>query len=105
MAEQPGFFDSEERLKALSAAGDPLERLAAVIDFELFHGDLERALARSDRSKGGRLPPAFAGEGSMMRCWCSCVDGPCGARVVVIIAVGRVHSCVRPVIAVHDRWP
>jgi hypothetical protein len=28
MAGQPGFFDSDERLKALSAAGDPLERLA-----------------------------------------------------------------------------
>jgi transposase, IS5 family len=38
-------------LKALSAGGDPLERLAAVIDFEVFRGDLERALARSDRSK------------------------------------------------------
>jgi hypothetical protein len=30
MAGQPGFFDDEERLKALSAAGDPLERF----DFE-----------------------------------------------------------------------
>jgi transposase, IS5 family len=29
MAGQPGFFDGEERLKALSAAGDPLERLTA----------------------------------------------------------------------------
>jgi hypothetical protein len=28
MAGQSGFFDGEERLKALSAAGDPLERLA-----------------------------------------------------------------------------
>ena len=36
MAGQPGFFDGEERLKALSAAGDPLERLAQVIDFEVF---------------------------------------------------------------------
>jgi hypothetical protein len=25
MAGQPGFFDSDERLKALSAAGDPLD--------------------------------------------------------------------------------
>lgn len=45
-----------ERLKALSAAGDPLERLAAVVDFEVFRGDLEQALSRSDRSKGGRPP-------------------------------------------------
>jgi IS5 family transposase len=56
MAGQPGFFDSDERLAWLSAAGDPLERLAAVVDFELFRGELERALQRSDRSKGGRPP-------------------------------------------------
>jgi transposase, IS5 family len=56
MAGQPGFFDRDERLKALSAAGDPLERLAAVVDFEVFRGDLDAALARADRSKGGRPP-------------------------------------------------
>jgi len=56
MAGQPGFFDGEERLKALSAAGDPLERLAAVVDFEVFGGALERALARAGRSKGGGRP-------------------------------------------------
>jgi hypothetical protein len=54
MAGQPGFFDSDERLKALSAAGDPLERLSQVIDFEVFRGELEAGLLRSDRSKGGR---------------------------------------------------
>jgi transposase, IS5 family len=36
MAGQPGFFDWERRYAALSTAGDPLERLARVIDFELF---------------------------------------------------------------------
>jgi transposase, IS5 family len=56
MAGQPGFFDGEERLKALSAASDPLERLAAVIDFEVFREDLESALSRSDRARGGRPP-------------------------------------------------
>lgn len=56
MAGQPGFFDQDERLQALSAAGDALERLAAVVDFEVFRGELERALSRSDRSKGGRPP-------------------------------------------------
>ena len=35
MVGQPGFFDSDERLKALSAAGDPLERLAKVVDCRL----------------------------------------------------------------------
>src|SRR5579872_5796925 len=56
MVVQPGFFDAEERLRALSAAGDPLERLKAVVDFELFRLDLEAALRRTDRSKGGRPP-------------------------------------------------
>jgi transposase, IS5 family len=53
---RPGLFDLDERYAALSAAGDPLERLAAVVDFELFREELERALARSDRAKGGRPP-------------------------------------------------
>jgi len=33
-----GLFDSDERLKALSSPGDPLERLAQIIDFEVFRG-------------------------------------------------------------------
>src|SRR5579859_42926 len=57
MRGQAGFFDVEERLKELSAKGDALERLSAVVDFELFRDDLERAVPRSDGSKGGR--PAF----------------------------------------------
>src|ERR1700726_5216496 len=56
MAGQSGFFDVDERLKQLSAKGDALERLNGVGDFELFRADLERAVPRSDRSKGGRPP-------------------------------------------------
>ena len=56
MAGQPGWFDLDERYAALSAAGDPLERLASVVDFELFRADLDAALDRSDRAKGGRPP-------------------------------------------------
>jgi len=56
MAGQPGFFDLSERYEALSAAGDPLERLAAVVDFELFRGPLIAALRRGSRAKGGRPP-------------------------------------------------
>jgi transposase, IS5 family len=56
MAAQPGFFDADARLRALSAAGDPLERLKAVVDFELFRADLEATLNRADRSRGGRPP-------------------------------------------------
>lgn len=56
MVAQPGFFDLSDRYTALSAAGDPLERLAAVVDFEVFRGPLVAALRRSARGKGGRLP-------------------------------------------------
>jgi|SRR5215213_581765 len=56
MRGQAGFFDLDERLKELSAKGDALERLDAIVDFELFRPDLARAVARSDRSKGGRPP-------------------------------------------------
>jgi IS5 family transposase len=56
MVAQPGFFDLEERLARLSAKGDELERLSAVVDFELFRSELERAVPRADRAKGGRPP-------------------------------------------------
>src|SRR5215469_5069519 len=57
MRGQPGFFDVDERLRQLSAKGDSLERLNAVVDFGLFRADLENAVPRSERAKGGR--PAF----------------------------------------------
>ena len=57
MRGQAGFFDLDDRLKELSAKGDHLERLSAIVDFELFRADLVRAVPRSDGSKGGR--PAF----------------------------------------------
>lgn len=53
---QHGFFDVDERLAALSAAGDPLDRLSAVVDFELFRPVLDAVLARSDRSTNGASP-------------------------------------------------
>jgi transposase, IS5 family len=56
MVGQPGLFDIDERLKDLSAKGDDLERLNAIVDFELFRPDLEHAVPRSDRVKGGRPP-------------------------------------------------
>jgi hypothetical protein len=54
VAGQPGFFDADERLKAVSVAGDPLQRLSKVVDIEVFREELEAALVRSDRAKGGR---------------------------------------------------
>ena len=56
MAGQPGFFDLPDRYEALGAAGDPLERLAGVVDFAVFRGPLMSALRRSVRGKGGRPP-------------------------------------------------
>jgi len=57
MRGQRGFWDVEDRLKELSAEGDPLEKLASTVDFELFRPVLAKALRRRIRSKGGR--PAF----------------------------------------------
>lgn len=48
MAEQPGFFDANERLQALSAVGGALERLKPAVDLELFRPDLEAARHRAD---------------------------------------------------------
>src|SRR3954466_12096612 len=57
MQGQAGFFDVDERLKELSAKGDHLKRLNAIVDFEAFRSDLARAVPRSDGARGGR--PAF----------------------------------------------
>ena len=57
MVDQPGFFDMSDRLRELSAKGDDLERIAALVNFEQFRPELERAVPRGNGSKGGR--PAF----------------------------------------------
>ena len=57
MAVQRGFWDVEDRLKELSAEGDPLEKLSATVDFEMFRPLLQKAFGRADPSKGGR--PGF----------------------------------------------
>ena len=54
---QPGFWDVEERLRELSARGDPLEKLTATVDLETFRADLVAALGPRDPGKGGR--PGF----------------------------------------------
>lgn len=57
MGQQPGFFDVDGRLRELSAKGDDLERIAGVVEFEMFRPELEEAVPRSNGAKGGR--PAF----------------------------------------------
>jgi len=54
MADQRGFFDLDERYAALSKAGDPLERLSKVVDFEVFRAELDAALQLSDGARGER---------------------------------------------------
>lgn len=56
MPSQPGFWSVEERLKELSAQGDPLEQLEQIVDFELFRSALATATGPVDRCKGGRPP-------------------------------------------------
>lgn len=56
MSDQPGFFDLEHHYERLSATGDPLERLVGAVNFEAFRYRLEKALKRSDRTRGGRPP-------------------------------------------------
>ncbi len=52
MRGQPGFWDVDERYTRLSEAGDPLEKLNAVVPWEVFRKPLAKALKRSDGSKG-----------------------------------------------------
>ena len=56
MAGQRGFWDVEHRLAELSRQGDPLEKLATTVDFEIFRPTLAKTLKRQDSSKGGRPP-------------------------------------------------
>ncbi|EPY00908.1 IS5 family transposase [Magnetospirillum fulvum] len=56
MGQQPGLFDLEERYAELSKAGDPLEKLLGVVNFEAFCYRLDKALNRSDRARDGRPP-------------------------------------------------
>jgi len=56
MAGMPGFFDVDERRRRLSELGDQLEAYARAVDFEAFRPDLEKALAYSTGTQGGRPP-------------------------------------------------
>ena len=56
---QPGFFDLERRLDALSAKGDPLETIKTTVPWEAFRADIEAATgkkAEARKSNAGRKP-------------------------------------------------
>jgi len=56
MGNEPGFFNFDDRLQRLSDLGDQLEAYGRVVNFEAFRPDLEKALAYSSGSHGGRPP-------------------------------------------------
>jgi len=54
---QPGFFDLEKRLQSLSAKGDPLEVISAIVSWESFRVQIETAVCASSdarKSNAGR---------------------------------------------------
>jgi len=52
----PGFFDIDRRLESISRMGDPLERLATGIPWELFRPLLEKVREKERKSPAGRKP-------------------------------------------------
>jgi hypothetical protein len=56
MSIQFGFFDLHKRFSKLSEAGDALERLDALIDWEMFRPELERIDRKERKSAAGRKP-------------------------------------------------
>jgi hypothetical protein len=53
---QPSFFDIERRAAKLSELGDPLVRLNAEIDWEVFRADLNRVHEKVRKSNAGAKP-------------------------------------------------
>jgi IS5 family transposase len=53
---QAGFFDIDRRLESISRMGDPLERLAVEIPWELFRPLLEKVREKDRKSAAGRKP-------------------------------------------------
>ena len=56
---QLGFFDADRRLSALSAKGDPLEAINALMPWESFRADIEAVVLTPEearKSTAGRKP-------------------------------------------------
>ena len=56
---QPGFFDADKRLSALSDKGDPLEAISALVPWESFRTDIEAVVLTPEaekKSRAGRKP-------------------------------------------------
>ncbi len=53
---QHGLFDFERRLSRIDKNGDPLSKISATIDFEIFRKDLERVFVKERKSNAGAKP-------------------------------------------------
>lgn len=56
---QFGFFDADKRLSALSAKGDPLVGISALVPWETLRDDIEAVVLTADearKSSAGRKP-------------------------------------------------
>src|SRR3979490_51912 len=56
---QMGFFDADKRLSMLSAKGDPLVSICALVPWEMFRGDIEAVVLTAEearKSNAGRKP-------------------------------------------------
>jgi IS5 family transposase len=51
---QINFFAEDNRLERLSEMGDPLEKIAGTIDFEMFRSILNKVFRKEKKSQGGR---------------------------------------------------
>ena len=56
MSIQFGFYDLHKRFSKVTEAGDALERLDAVVDWEMFRPELERIDRKERKSAAGRKP-------------------------------------------------
>jgi hypothetical protein len=63
MARQAGLFDVEERLREMSAKGDDLERVNALVDFEAFRPELGASIYLADQGFRDSLACAVSGGG------------------------------------------
>ena len=56
MGKQMIMFGADIQLERLTKLGDPLERIDAAIDWEIFRAPIVKRLRKDDYSKGGRPP-------------------------------------------------
>jgi len=56
MGKQIIFYGADRQLERLSKLGDPLEKINAAIDWEMFRAPICGRIRKEDYSKGGRPP-------------------------------------------------